>query len=240
MLIIPAIDIQNGCVVRLVQGKLDRRQYSNDPVRTARHWVRQGAKFLHIVDLDGAITGAPKNLDFVKEIARIQGIKIQFGGGVRKMETIKMLLDCGISRVILGTKAIEDRKFLEEAFKKFKDKVIVSVDAIANQVFTSGWQDKSLSLQAYGFAKVLKDMGFAQMIYTDISKDGTLKGPDIKGIKLLLKTGLQIIYSGGISSLDDIIRIKVLEKQGVAGIIIGKALYEGKFSLSAAIKTANQ
>lgn len=238
MLIIPAIDLQDGCVVRLVQGRLDKKVYSRDPVKTAKHWIKQGAKLLHIVDLDGAFTGVPKNLQSVKDIYRDTGIQIQFGGGVRRLETIRSLLkDCGILRVVLGTKAISDREFLKKAFREFGERIIVSIDVKEGALVTKGWRTSEKNIGVVDFAAVLRNMGFKQIIYTDTLKDGTLSGPNIKGIKSLLKeTGLNIIASGGVSSLDDIFRLKKLEKQGVKGVIIGKALYEGKFTLAEAIK----
>jgi len=237
MLIIPAIDIKDGCVVRLVQGRLDKKIYSRDPVKTARHWQKQGAKLIHIVDLDGAASGSPKNLNIVKEIARIADVPLEFGGGVRNAAIIKTLLDNGIWRVVLGTKAAEDKVFLKKVFKKFKNKIIVSIDAKGGQLLTAGWRRSQAKTDVLKFGRYLKEMGIRQVIYTDVWRDGTLKGPNIKDIKNLLKeTGLSIIASGGISSLDDIRRLKLLEKKGVSGIIIGKALYEGRFTLSEALK----
>jgi len=236
-LIIPAIDLKDGCVVRYVQGRLDKKIYSRDPLKTAKHWVKQGAKLLHIVDLDGALTGVPKNLKIVKEIAANICIPIQFGGGIRKIETIRTLLKFGIQRVVLGTKAVEDKKFLKKAFAEFKESLIVSIDAASGRVLIKGWLNSHKGTDALTFAMALKKMGFKQLIYTDTLKDGTLSGPNIKGIKSLLKeTGLNIIASGGISSLSDICKLKKLERQGLAGIIIGKALYEGKFNLSEALR----
>lgn len=239
MLIIPAIDIQNGCVVRLVQGKRDKKVYSHDPLKTAKHWVQGGAKLLHIVDLDGASSGKPKNLGIVKEIARDVDVPLQFGGGVRDIETIRTLLDCGIYRVVLGTKAAEDKNFLKKALKQFKQKIIVSIDAQANRVLIKGWQKSCRGSDALNFALALKEMGFKELIYTDTLKDGTLSGPNVKGIKALLKeTIMKVIASGGISSLQDIYKLKLLEKAGLCGIIVGKALYEGKFTLPQALKIA--
>jgi len=238
MLIIPAIDLQDGCVVRLVQGKLDKKIYSRQPLKTAKHWARQGARFLHVVDLDGAFSGKPKNLAIIKEIAKGVDIPLECGGGIRSIETIKSLLNSGVQRVVLGTKAATDREFLQEACKLFKDKIIVSVDAKGSDVCIKGWKDKT-KLNTLSFIKGLKKIGFKSIIYTDISRDGTLKGPNIKDTKNLLKeTGIKIIVSGGISALDDILRLKVLEIEGLAGIIIGKALYEGKFTLAEALKFA--
>lgn len=239
MLIIPAIDIKDGCVVRFVQGKLDRKVYSLDPLKTARHWVRQGARLIHVVDLDGAISGRPKNLDMLKKIAQGLDVGIQFGGGIRNIETIKELLNWGIQRVVLGTKAIEDRSFLKKAFKTFGDKIIVSVDAKGDSVLIRGWQVHTKTTNVLDFISHLKEMGFKSLIYTDVLKDGTLKGPNIKNIKTLLKqTQMKVIASGGISTFDDVYRLKLLEKYGLLGIIIGKALYEGRFTLPQVLKIA--
>lgn len=238
MLIIPAIDIKDGCVVRFVQGKLNKKVYSRDPLQTARHWQSQGAELIHIVDLDGAASGAPKNLDIVKRIAGDLDVPIQFGGGVRTIEAIEKLRNLGISRIVLGTKAVMDKDFLKKAFKKFKDSIIVSVDAHIGHVCVNGWQSKT-KLALSTFVEMLKNIGFKQIIYTDISKDGTLKGPNVKDTKRLLKESkMQVIVSGGISSLDDIYKLKLLEREGLTGIIIGKALYEGRFTLKQALKLA--
>lgn len=237
MLIIPAIDIQDGCVVRFTQGRLNKKIYSRSPLKTAKHWVSQGAKLIHIVDLDGAFYGKIKNLAIVKEIAKDISVPIQFGGGVRDLATIKALLNSGLYRIVAGTRAIEDEIFLKKAFKIFKDKIIVSLDAKSNSVLVKGWQASSKSKNILDSACTLKQIGFKEFIYTDILKDGTLQGPNIKNIKMLLKeTEMKMIASGGIGSLDDIFRLKLLEKKGLSGIIIGKALYEGKFTLKQALK----
>ncbi|MEW6101602.1 MAG: 1-(5-phosphoribosyl)-5-[(5-phosphoribosylamino)methylideneamino]imidazole-4-carboxamide isomerase [Candidatus Omnitrophota bacterium] len=237
MLIIPAIDIQAGEVVRFVQGKRDKKVYSKDPVKTAKHWAKQGARFLHVVDLDGAFQGKPANLNIVKEIARAVSVPVEFGGGLRKIETINGLLKSGVQRVILGTKAIEDKAFLKKAFAKFKEKVIVSLDARDFNLVVRGWKAASRGKDIFEFARDLKEMGFKELIYTDTLKDGTLKGPNIKTLKALLKkSGINIIASGGVSSLEDLHKLKGLEKEGLTGVIIGKALYEGKFTLSDALR----
>lgn len=237
MLIIPAIDLQDGCVVRLVQGKSSKKVYSKDPLKVARHWQAQGAKFLHIVDLDGAFTGTPKNLEAVKNIARQIKIPVEFGGGLRKIETIQEALGAGVARVVLGTKAVEDTEFLAKALRKFKNKIIVGVDAKDGLVVVRGWKTGHKNTDAVEFSLYLKKLGFSELIYTDALKDGTLTGPNIKEIKKLLKaTGMKIIASGGISSLEDLHKLKGLEKEGVSGIIIGKALYEGRFTLPQALR----
>lgn len=239
MLIIPAIDLKDGYVVRYVQGRIDKKIYSSDPLKTARHWVKNGAEMLHLVDLDGAFSGVQKNLDIVKEIASKIKVPLEFGGGVRKMDTVRMLLGFGVQRVVLGTRAAEDKTFLKRVIEKFKSKVIVSIDAREKAVLTKGWRQSFKGIDALGFALLLKKIGFKQCIYTDITKDGTLLGPNIKGIKDLLSgSGLKIIASGGVASLDDIRRLKKLEKFGVTGVIIGKALYEGRFTLTEALKFA--
>ena len=236
-MIIPAIDLIDGKVVRLVQGRLNKKIYSKDPVKTAKHWERQGAELIHVVDLEGATTGAPKNLNIVKEMIENTNVPLQFGGGVRKIETIASLLDCGIWRVVLGTKAAEDKAFLKKAFKTFKGKIIVSIDALGGRLLVRGWRVSCKNINVLDFAHALKEIGFQQVIFTDTSKDGTLKGPNIREIKKLFKeTRLKVIASGGISSLEDLYKLKLLEKQGLGGVIVGKALYEGEFTLTQALK----
>lgn len=237
MLIIPAIDLKDGCVVRFVQGKTNKKVYSKDPLKVAKHWASQGAKFLHIVDLDGAFSGEPKNIAVVKDIAKQIKIPIEFGGGIRSIESIKNVLDAGVARVVLGTKAIEDKEFLIKAFKKFKDKIIVGVDAKDGKIMVRGWKAGYKNTDAGDFSLYLKNLGFGELIYTDTMKDGTLTGPNIKELKRLLKlTGLKIIASGGVSNLEDLHKLKGLEKDGVSAVIVGKALYEGKFTLPQALK----
>jgi phosphoribosylformimino-5-aminoimidazole carboxamide ribotide isomerase len=239
MLIIPAIDLKDGKVVRLQQGHFKRQTiYSADPVKTARHWERQGARYLHVVDLDGAKSGKVCHLDTVKNIAQSVKIPVEFGGGLRYKKSIKKILDCGVERVILGTKS-QDEDFLYDAFKEFKQRIIVSVDARDNAVRVEGWQRQCRSLSIFKLLKKLEDIGFKQIIYTDISRDGTLRGPNIAMIKRILKKShLSVIASGGISSLKDLLKLKTLSKHGLAGVIIGKALYDGKFTLREALSYA--
>jgi phosphoribosylformimino-5-aminoimidazole carboxamide ribotide isomerase len=237
MLIIPAIDLKSGKVVRLFQGKFDQQKiYSLDPVKAAKHWAKQGAKFLHIVDLDGASSGKPKNIEVLKKIIYQVGLGLEFGGGVRNTETISQLLKLGVQRVILGTRAASDEKFLKTAWKNFGEKIIVSIDAKNGKVLTQGW-NRSSAKTALDFAQELKSIGFKQIIYTDISKDGTLAGPNFSAIKEILgKTQLDVIASGGVSSLQDLVKLGKLKKNGLVGVIVGKALYEGKFTLAEALK----
>lgn len=237
MLIIPAIDLQDGCVVRYVQGARDKKVYSRDPLKVARHWIKQGAEFLHIVDLDGAFTGMPKNINIAKDIASCAGVPVEFGGGVRDLKTINELFEAGVSRVVLGTRAVSDLKFLNKVFTEFKNKIIVSIDAKEGRVLTEGWKKSDSKISALDFAATLKKVGFKEVIYTDTLKDGTLSGPNIQSAKELLKaSGLKVISSGGVSTLSDISKLRKLEKLGLTGVIIGKALYEGKFTLTEAIK----
>jgi len=240
MLIIPAIDLKDGFVVRLYQGEFkDSKVYSRDAVRVAKHWVKQGAQLLHIVDLDGASTGIPKNLSILNDIIKAIDCPIEFGGGIRDIKTIKMLLGLGVFRVVLGTRAIEDEKFLKNVAQEFKDRVIVSLDVKNNRLATQGWKKTGGLPKLEDFILRLKNLNFSRIIYTDTLKDGTLKGPNIKEIKAILKSSkLKLIVSGGISSLLDIRRLSFLGKKGLEGVIIGKALYEGRFTLAEALKIA--
>ncbi len=237
MLIIPAIDIMGGNVVRLVQGRYQEKVYSRDPIKTAKHWARQGACFLHVVDLDAAISAKSDNLMLIKQIPKAVDMPVEIGGGIRTIRAISELLDAGFARVVLGTKAVEDRKFLKDAFKKFKERVIVSIDAEEGRILTKGWRRSQKGLGVLEFINILKEVGFREIIYTDTLKDGTLKGPNIKVVKGLLKTGMKIISSGGVSSLEDLRKLKPLQKHGLTGVIVGKALYEGKFTLTQALKS---
>jgi len=239
MLIIPAIDLKDGKVVRLRQGCFKQKTtYSSNPVNTARHWEKQGARYLHVVDLDGAKTGKPCHLDVIKKMAQSVGIPIELGGGLRQKKSIKQVLDCGISRVVLGTK-LQDVDFLRSIFKEFKQRIIVSIDAQKDVIRINGWQKGYKNLNIFTTLKKLEDIGFEQLIYTDISRDGTLRGPNITMIKRILKNcRLSLIASGGISNLGDLLKLKALTKQGLVGVIVGKALYEGRFTLQQALKYA--
>ena len=237
MLIIPAIDIKDGRAVRLWQGDFARvKEYSRSPQSVAREWQRQGAEFLHIVDLDGARSGRIENLETIKKIAAEIDIPFEVGGGVRDRETIAKLMDIGALRVVLGTRALEDRDFLKQAIEEWRDSVIVSVDAREGRVAGCGWQE-ILQLYCVDFARELKSLGARMIIYTDISRDGTLCGPNIEAVEEILdNVGLNLIASGGISSLEDLRRLKRLADKGLKGVIVGKALYEGKFSLKDALR----
>ncbi|MCM8779798.1 MAG: 1-(5-phosphoribosyl)-5-[(5-phosphoribosylamino)methylideneamino]imidazole-4-carboxamide isomerase, partial [Candidatus Omnitrophica bacterium] len=235
------IDLKEGKVVRLVQGKYDKKVYSNDPVKVAKHWQKLGAKMLHVVDLDGAMTGKPENLDIAIRIAQEVKIPVEFGGGVRSEAIIKKLLGAGIARIVISTKALEDENFLKRVVKKYADKLIVSIDEQNGAVYIKGWKDSAKKISTDTLIEKLKSAGIKEIIYTDISRDGTLKGPNVAAVKKVLKaSGMQVIASGGISSVLDIDRLKILEKSGLKGIIVGKALYEGRITLGEALKRVGE
>lgn len=235
--VIPAIDIRDGKVVRLWQGEFDKQTiYSKNPVEIANKWRSLGAKWLHIIDLDGALEGKLKNKDLICEIARAFGQNVEIGGGIRTSSDIEATFECGAKRAILGTAAIEDENFLKEVLYKYNDKIAVSIDAKGNLVQARGWREPTAK-KVLELAKKFKAMGLSTLIYTDIHKDGTLTGPNIKYIKKLLEAvGIPLIVSGGISSLEDIKALKQLEPKGLIGAIVGRAIYEGKLDLKKALE----
>lgn len=236
MLIIPAIDIKDGKVVRLTKGDfLKVEVYSDDAAGTAAGWQDAGAELLHVVDLDGARSGELKNLGVIEKIIKKVKMPVEVGGGIRDEGVIEDLLSMGASFVVLGTKAL-DEGFLAGALKKFKEKLVVSVDSRDGTVAVKGWQESG-NTDAVRFAKDLEAAGMRRIVYTDIAKDGTLKGPNFFNIeKILDATNIEVIASGGIGTIDDIRRLKIYEKKGLTGVIVGKALYEGKVDLKAAIQ----
>jgi len=247
MLIIPAIDLKDGKVVRFTQGRFDKKVYSDNPAETAKKWIKQGAQLIHVVDLDGAICGEPKNLGALKEIVKVEGARIEFGGGVRTKEALKQILDIGVYRVVLGTLAFEDRRLLEDMLNNYKEKIIVSIDRQSDgTVALKGWRESAgRQSSLFSFAKnIYKNLGVNRIIYTDVLRDGTLEGPreslleDFLNLLHRYQIKMSVIVAGGISSLVDIEYLKRLENKGLEGIIIGKALYEGKFDLTQAINIA--
>lgn len=229
MIIFPAIDIRGGKCVRLEQGMADRETvYGEDPVERAKLWESNGAEFLHVVDLDGAFQGVRQNRDVIKRLVDSVSIPVEFGGGIRTLKDIEDVIKLGISRVILGTSVVEEDGFLEKALNKYGEKIAVSIDAKDGYVALNGWT-KISDIKANYYAKVLENLGLKTIIYTDISKDGMLKGPNFDEMRTLKDiVDMDIIASGGISSIDDINRLKDLE---VYGAIIGKALYTGNIKL---------
>ncbi len=224
-------------MVRLLQGKYEEETiYSDDPVDIARDWQDKGAMLIHIVDLDGALKGELKNIEIVEKIVKSITIPVELGGGIRSRTDIDLVLEKGISRVILGTKACRDEQFIKEMVLKFGEKIIVSIDVKYEKVAMQGWT-ATAQLSALELAGKMEELGVRGIIYTDISRDGTLRGPDTEGIsRMLAAVNIPIIASGGISSLEDIQSLKSLEKEGLSGVIVGKALYEGKIDLTQAME----
>lgn len=224
-MIYPAIDIKDGRCVRLRQGKFDDiTVYYENPAEAAALWKGKGAGYIHIVDLDGALEGVPKNLEVIREIAKSVDIPVQIGGGIRSKQTVELLLSAGVRRVIIGTMAVKDRGLLDELVKEYGDKIVVGIDAKDGKVAVEGWEEVS-SIDSLELAKELSLAGVKTVIYTDISKDGMMSGPNFEVYgELKQNTTLEIIASGGISSIDD---IKRLAAMGVDGAIVGKALYSG-------------
>ncbi|MEK6589563.1 MAG: 1-(5-phosphoribosyl)-5-[(5-phosphoribosylamino)methylideneamino]imidazole-4-carboxamide isomerase [Nitrospinota bacterium] len=237
MLIIPAIDIKDGRCVRLFQGRMDQETvYSEDPVSVAKRWEDNGAELLHVVDLNGAVAGVPKNKDIIGDIIKSVKIPVEVGGGIRDMDTVNEYISIGTKKVIIGTVALENPEFVYEATKKFPQKIIVGIDAKNGNVAVRGWEDITKT-SAYILAKSFEGFGISDIIYTDISRDGTLSGPNIEAIKSFAESiNIPVIASGGVSNIRDIERLINLQKYGVKGVIIGKALYSGSVNLKEAIE----
>ncbi|TVP85537.1 MAG: 1-(5-phosphoribosyl)-5-[(5-phosphoribosylamino)methylideneamino]imidazole-4-carboxamide isomerase [Acholeplasmataceae bacterium] len=234
MKLYPAIDLKDNQCVRLRQGRFDDVTiYSHDPVETARRFVQDGATAIHVVDLDAAMTGEPVNLPSIRKIIAAVDVPVQVGGGIRTIERAATLLGLGVDRIIVGTVAVTQPQLFKQLVRRYPGQVIVSVDAMNGKVATLGWQQVS-GIDSIAFCQDLEREGAQTIIYTDISKDGMMEGTDI-GIyaSLVEQTNLEIIASGGISSLKDLVNLK---QAGVTGAIIGKALYEGVFSLKEALK----
>lgn len=234
MKLYPAIDIKNGQCVRLKQGQFeDILVYSNSPVGVAKKWEDSGASFIHLVDLDGALVGHSVNDDVIREIASTVKIPIQVGGGIRTIKDIEHKLNLGVTRVILGTKAVENPMFIKEVIHCFgADKIVIGIDAKSGMVAIQGWEKLS-NYNAVSLAIEMKEFGVKTIIYTDISKDGMLQGPNIEHTKEMVEsTGLNIIASGGVSSMMD---LEALNNINVEGAVIGKALYENHIDLIQAV-----
>ncbi len=234
MLIIPAIDLKDGKCVRLLQGrKEDVTVYSDDPAAMARHWEELGAELLHLVDLDGAFTGEQKNFEKIKAIREAIRIPIELGGGIRDVERIEMLINLGVDRTIIGTSAAKNPEMVKEACAEFPGKVIVGIDARDGKVAVKGWVEIT-ELDALEFAREMESAGAAGIIYTDISRDGMLTGPNIEAMaKMVESVSIPVIASGGVSKLDDV--KSLMQIANLWGIITGKALYAGSMKLEDAI-----
>lgn len=240
MLVIPAIDIKDGQCVRLRQGRMeDSTVFAEDPVEQADKWRQQGARRLHIVDLNGAFAGTPVNAEIVTAITeKYPDFPVQIGGGIRNLESIRFYLDAGVSYVIIGTQAVKDPEFVKLACQEFPDKIIVGLDAVDGMVATEGWADVS-EVSAVSLAQEFSDAGVSAIVYTDISRDGMMQGANIEAtVELAEQTSVPIIASGGIAKLGDIVDLKEAAKTaeggGIMGVITGRAIYEGRLNLAEA------
>lgn len=233
MIILPAIDLKNQKAIRLVQGNFNQETvYSNDPVSLAKSFERAGATHLHVVDLDGAKSGSMNNLEIIKEIVNQTSLIVEVGGGIRSLKQMETLFSIGVKEVIVGSVAVEDINLLKQMILAFPGKVVVSIDSKNGYVLTRGWQ-KDTKIKTLDFARLMEEVGIKKIVYTDVSKDGMLEGPSFKDYQQLsLETQLQVIASGGVSSIDDILE---LNRMSLYGAIVGKALYENKIDLKEAI-----
>ena len=239
MIIFPAIDIRGGKCVRLLKGDFEKETiFSDKPADMAKKWESMGAEYLHLVDLDGARAGAPQNLETVKSIIDAVKIPVELGGGIRTMTDIENVLGLGVARVILGSVAVRDPELVREACEKYGERVVVGIDARGGIVAVDGW-GVSGDVEATELAIRMKAAGVKTIIYTDISRDGTLDGVNVEATKNLAeKSGVKIVASGGVKSIDDIKALKNVEASGIEGVICGKSIYMGALDLKAAIKIA--
>ena len=241
MQIIPAIDLKGGNCVRLEQGEMDKETlFSANPVEVARHWESLGSKMLHIVDLDGAVTGKPQNREAIYQIIKSVAIPLQLGGGIREIKTIEHYLFSGIKRVILGTVAYQQPSLLEDACRKFPHRIVVSIDVRDGKVAIEGWKETT-SRKATELVKSLEDKGVAAIVFTDIKRDGMMRGPNISSIREIADaTQIPLIASGGVTTLEHIQELVELEDYGVEGVIIGRALYERSIDLKKALELVSK
>ncbi len=239
MILFPAIDLIGGRCVRLQQGRFeDATTYGDDPVAMARRWADAGAEWLHVVDLDGAKTGAPAQHDTVAAIAQAVAIPVELGGGIRTLEHIQAALDAGVTRVTLGSVAVAQPDLAREAFARFGERVILGLDARDGQVATHGWQNVS-RMDAFAFARTMAAAGARRIAFTDIGRDGMLTGVNLEATQRLAEAvAIPVIASGGVATLDDLRHLRRLGGRGVEGVIIGKALYAGAFTLEDALAVA--
>lgn len=240
MLLIPAIDLKDGKCVRLRQGAMDQvTRYSDDPVGMAAQWQNLGATYLHVVDLDGAVTGSPQHLPHIEAIAKRPGLRIQVGGGIRQVSTVQTYLNAGVDRVVVGTAALRDPQFLAQAATTFPGTVLLGLDVKNGYVAVQGWTEVSSLTPSQLFEKV-GALPLAGVVFTDISKDGMLEGPNLLALKEAAQASpFPVIASGGVTSLQDVQAVQTLHAN-ISGIIIGKALYEGTLNLSEALKIVNR
>lgn len=237
MIIIPAVDIKNGRCVRLLQGRKDEETvFSNDPVKMARKWDDEGAELIHVIDLDGAFEKSPQNLNSIKKIIESVNAGVQVGGGIRDKKTIRMFIDLGAKRVIIGTEAIKNPKLVKDACKEFPGRIVVGIDARNGMVAIEGWTETT-KIKAVDLAKQFEDCGVVAINFTDIYRDGMQTGPNIKETMIISESvSIPVVASGGVSTIEDIKKLIQLEKFGVTGIITGRALYSKNLNLKEAIE----
>ena len=233
MIIFPAIDIKDGKCVRLIKGDFNKITfYKDSPVAQAIKFFQSGFNDIHIVDLDGALQGKPVNSFIVKEIIKKVKSRIQIGGGIRTIDDINSWIIMGVDRVVMGTAAVENTDLLETACRKFKNKIAVSLDVKDGLIALSGWK-RQTNISAIDFIKKIQNFGVSRIIYTDINKDGTKKGPNIKdAVELSSKIKIPLVISGGVSSIEDIKKIKLLNNSNIEGVIVGKSIYDGDIKIS--------
>ena len=241
MLIFPAIDIRGGKCVRLLKGDFAQETvFSDDPAAMARKWQQQGAQFLHLVDLDGALAGKSQNLATVRAILSVVTIPVELGGGIRTMANIDEVLALGVRRVILGSVAVHDPDLVKAACAKYGNRVVVGIDAKDGIVAVDGW-GVSGNVQVGSLAKAMAEAGVRTIIYTDIARDGTLEGVNVEATaRLARESGIRIVASGGVKSVEDIRALKPYEKNGIEGVIVGKSIYMGTLDLQEAIEIAGE
>ncbi|MCP9440319.1 MAG: 1-(5-phosphoribosyl)-5-[(5-phosphoribosylamino)methylideneamino]imidazole-4-carboxamide isomerase [Nitrospira sp.] len=235
MLIIPAIDLKDGRCVRLRQGDMAAEiVYSDDVQAVARHWQEQGAALIHVVDLNGAVDGRPRNVSQIEAVMNVVGVHVQVGGGIRSIETVRQYLRAGVSRVVLGTAALTDRAFLEQACREFPRRIVLGLDARNGKVAVKGWTEMS-DVRAVDLLKEMSGFALGAVIYTDISCDGMLSGPNIPALEeIVASSPFPVLASGGISTIDDLLAVRSLGPR-VEGAIVGKALYDGMLDYRAAV-----
>lgn len=239
MIIFPAIDIRGGKCVRLTKGCFDQETiFADQPVDMAKRWASEGAEYLHLVDLDGALAGKPVNTAAIKEIVKAVTIPVQLGGGIRTLENIRECLEAGVQRVILGSIAVKDPELVAAACKEYGDQIVVGIDARDGLAAVEGWGVTG-GVSAEELAKRMAAVGVARIIYTDISRDGMLSGVNVAATAALAKaSGISIIASGGVKDIADIQAIKEMENDGIEGVIVGKAIYLGSLDLGEALRVA--
>ena len=240
MKIFPAIDIKDKKCVRLIKGDFkNKTEYEISPIDQAKKYQDHGFKDLHIVDLDGALTGRTVNIDIIQEVDSKHDLKIEIGGGVRTLDSIKKYVDTGVDKVILGSAAIKNKEFLREACEKFKNKIALGLDAKDGNLFVSGWKE-NFNIKTIDFLKEVNSFGVSRIIYTDINKDGMKTSPNFdETIKIAELSNCPVVISGGVSSINDIKRAKDLNNKKIEGIIIGKAIYDGDIKLDELVKEIN-